>query len=164
MPRSKSNNSTAKKKAVKKVNVPDPEDPSELERDDLYDVQVDYSLKLQSPKDGTIVNINGKLPLQGALHPVFIKESLRTIEDTVESVVKRRFLTQVRHFFYSILEEDSSSDTSADNNLLTETVKPRELSDSVITKDNALTLQYEEENETIIKNNKEETTTDVLKT
>lgn len=154
MPPRKKSNATKKAASISKDD-PTQQDPSELERDDLYDVQLDYSLKLQSPKDGSIVHINGKLPLQGALHPVFIKESLRTIEDTVESVVKRRFLTQVRHFFYSILEEDSIPTQTQDSNVLTETLapKPKELADSLVSKDNSLTLKYEEgDDETIIEN------------
>jgi hypothetical protein len=116
--------------------------PSKMEVVDEYDVQLEYSLKLVS-KDGNVANVSGKLPLQGALHPVFMRESMRTIESTVDSLVKRRFLTQVRHFFNTLDEGSKTVQTAA-----TEGVALQNGADAPSrAKPAVLELEYEEEND-----------------
>lgn len=82
------------------------ETPKEAEPEtNPYDIVLDYNLVLHNP-DGIPVRVAGSIPFDGALLPAFLRDTSKTIEDTVESLVKARFLTQVRHFFNERMERE----------------------------------------------------------
>lgn len=101
MPKSKAKAKPAKS-VGKAVESQEEEVPEEA---NPYDIRLDYSLELQNP-DGIPVRVTGSIPFEGALLPAFLRDSSKTIEDTVESLVKSRFLTQVRHFFNERMERE----------------------------------------------------------
>lgn len=98
-----------KPKAKAKPTAVEPEEKKEVqeekEESNPYDICLGYSLELHNP-DGIPVRVAGSIPFEGALLPAFLRDSSKTIEDTVESLVKARFLTQVRHFFNERMERE----------------------------------------------------------
>jgi len=84
---------TAKKTAVSKATKPVEEEPAV----DEHDVVLEYSLQLKTA-DGSPAKVTGAVTLENAMIPAFLADTQKTITDTVEKLVKERFLLQTRHF------------------------------------------------------------------
>lgn len=82
------------KKTAKKVAEPAPDQKAIGE----HDVVLDFSLKLRT-KDGDPVDVEGSIPFNNALVPVFIADTQQSVQQMVETIVRDRFLLQARHFF-----------------------------------------------------------------
>lgn len=100
----------AKKQARKQARAaetkPEEVETQPKERLGKHDVEISYQLRM-TDRTGHVVNVEGDLPMSGALIPAFLRESCKTIEDIVERLVRDRFLNQVRYYFNEHMERDA---------------------------------------------------------
>lgn len=87
---------TAKKAASKSA----PKKAEESPTMDEHDVVLEYSLQLKTA-DGSPAKVDGSITLDNALLPAFLADTQKSITDTVEKLVKERFLLQARHFIHT---------------------------------------------------------------